>query len=88
MKNKVAPPHGEGEFTLHFDKGLDRKRDLVDAAVKMGLVQDRQGYIHHKGIKCRRSEFFDQIIPQFGSAKNLRRIVLKRALRNKLIKPY
>jgi len=37
-KNKVAPPFREAEFDILYGEGISRLSELVDAAVKLGLI--------------------------------------------------
>ena len=41
-KNKVAPPFREAEFDIIYGEGISRSSELVDAALKMGLI-DKAG---------------------------------------------
>lgn len=38
VKNKIAPPFGEGETVLTFNKGINRPAELVEVAPKYGVV--------------------------------------------------
>ncbi|MDR1240770.1 MAG: recombinase RecA [Oscillospiraceae bacterium] len=39
VKNKVAPPFKEAEFDVFYGKGISRDGELLDIAVKTGVVQ-------------------------------------------------
>ncbi len=38
VKNKVAPPFKEAEFEIYYDRGIWFESSLIDAAVRLGLV--------------------------------------------------
>jgi len=38
VKNKVAPPFRQAEFSILFNKGIDRLEDLLDLGVKLGVI--------------------------------------------------
>ena len=38
-KNKVAPPFREAEFDIIYGEGISRSSELVDAALKLGLME-------------------------------------------------
>jgi recombination protein RecA len=39
VKNKIAPPFRECEFTIKYGKGIDKEEDLLDAAVKQNIIE-------------------------------------------------
>lgn len=49
VKNKVAPPFRECEFTIRYGYGIDREDDILGAAVKKGLVTKAGSWYSYKG---------------------------------------
>jgi recombination protein RecA len=51
VKNKVAPPFREAEFTIEFGKGICYTEDLLDLAVEYGLIEKSGGWFSYKNEK-------------------------------------
>ena len=46
-KNKVAPPFTECEFDIMYNEGISRTGDVLDLAVKYGMVDKRGAYFRY-----------------------------------------
>jgi len=63
-KNKVAPPFGEAKVFISFDRGIDRKRSILDAGKKMGILEVRGGWYSIVGSdqKFRAAEVSEEVL--------------------------
>lgn len=51
VKNKVAPPFRQAEFDIKFNKGVDRQGEIIDLAVKFGLINKAGAWYEYEGKK-------------------------------------
>lgn len=65
VKNKMAPPFKRVELDLMFGEGISIERDLLDAALAVGLVQQSGSWFSYAGEKIAQGR--DQVINAFKS---------------------
>jgi len=51
VKNKIAPPFKEAEFDLTFDRGISKEADILDLAVKRGVVSQKGAWFYYEEEK-------------------------------------
>lgn len=51
VKNKVAPPSTQAEFSIYYGKGIDSLGSLADAATSQGLVTRAGAWYSYKGTQ-------------------------------------
>ena len=51
VKNKIAPPFKEAEFDIMYGRGISREGDVLDLAVKEGLVEKSGAWFAYQGDK-------------------------------------
>lgn len=49
VKNKLAPPFGEYEFTILFGKGIVQEYDLAEMAINSGVLDKKGPWISYQG---------------------------------------
>lgn len=51
VKNKIAPPFKQAEFDIMFSEGISKSGDLLDTAVKEGIIVKSGAFYTYKVIK-------------------------------------
>jgi len=49
VKNKIAPPFREAQFTIQYGVGIDKFLDLIDSAVKLNIIKKSGAWFSYKG---------------------------------------
>ena len=64
VKNKVAPPFRSASFPIYFGTGIDKAASMLDAAIKVGLVEQKGSYFIYKpkDIKAQGKTAFIELI--------------------------
>jgi recombination protein RecA len=62
-KNKVAPPFAQVEVDLIFGKGICREREVLEFALKQGIIEQSGAWFSHNGEKV--SQGRENILKKF-----------------------
>ncbi|MBU1238112.1 recombinase RecA [Myxococcota bacterium] len=48
VKNKMAPPFKQAEFAIFFNRGISRSHELLDLALKDGVISQAGAWFYHQ----------------------------------------
>lgn len=51
IKNKIAPPFREAEYTIKYGKGIDKDGELIDLGVEMSIIEKSGSWYSYQGTK-------------------------------------
>lgn len=51
IKNKIAPPFRETEYTIKYGKGIDKDGELLDLAVEMKIIDKSGSWYSYQGTR-------------------------------------
>lgn len=75
VKNKMAPPFKVALTTLLFDEGISRDHDLLDAALKYGVIEQSGSWFSFKGEKIAQGR--DAVVHKLKSDSEFTRTVFE-----------
>ena len=92
-KNKSAAPFVEADYWLTFDKGIDKYRDVYEAAVELGALNPGgggvvKGKIGKLEVEFRGKDNWPQYCDEYGGVDKFRRLLTRKAIRLNYIRDY
>lgn len=78
VKNKVAPPFKEAEFDIMYGKGISRESEIIDAAIKFGIIQKGGAWFTYKDYKLQGKDSLKDLLKKEPSlADEIKELVLR-----------
>jgi recombination protein RecA len=88
IKNKLAMPFREADYTLNFQTGIDLVSDSLQAAVTVGYIDGKQGRYTFKGNKFQTRQWPQILEEKFGGIHKFRERLNRFAIAQGFLKSY
>lgn len=90
IKNKLAAPYKSCELVFHFEKGLDKAGDLLEAAKHIGVVKSEGAWYKLDGrdSKFARKQWRGILANELGGWEKYKDFLEKEAIKCGLLLPY
>lgn len=62
VKNKVAPPFKDTEFDIMYGQGISREGEIVDMAVKLGIINKSGAWFSYRDLRWQGRENVKEIL--------------------------
>ncbi len=80
VKNKISPPFKEAEFDVMYGQGISRDGELLDLAVKLGIVQKSGAWFSYEGTRLGQGR--DNVKEYFKNNREISGEIEKKVLEN------